>query len=155
LGVPLRVGLYAVHGTLLQSLTHFPITRRTTTMPLTARLRDEENERINNILKRLIGLDYVPQNGNEAINEALSGLGFDLDSLLDMSSEDMVQHIRKFNFDWANAEQFADFLITLSNKLPQNKLVLKEKAIAIYNYIQLESKTFSFDIFNKITAAKN
>ncbi|HMK05916.1 MAG TPA: hypothetical protein VK476_00190 [Flavobacterium sp.] len=123
-------------------------------MPLTARLRDEENERINNILKRLIGMDYVPENGNEFIDEVLIGLGLNMQSLLDLSSEEMILHLQKFNFDWANAEQFADFLTTLSTKLPENKFALTNKAIAIYSYIQKESKTFSFTIAGKITSAK-
>lgn len=123
-------------------------------MPLTARLRDEENERINNILKRLMGLDYIPENGNAMIDAVLSGLELDMQTLLDMNPEKIILHLQKFNFDWANAEQFGDFLTTLSKKLPEAKFALHEKAIAIYNYIQQESKTFSFDIFNKIAAAK-
>ena len=123
-------------------------------MPLTARLRDEENERINNILKRLIGLDYVPKMGNEAISEILSGLGFDLQSLLDMPSAQLILHLQESHFDWANAEQFSDFLTALSSKLPESGFALKEKAIAVYQFIQSESKTFSFGISYKIIAAK-
>ena len=123
-------------------------------MPLTARLRDEENERISNILKRLIGMDYVPENGNEFIDEVLFGLDLNMQSLLDLSPEAMILHLQKFNFDWANAEQFADFLTALSTKLPEDKFALTNKAIAIYSYIQKESKTFSFTIAGKITAAK-
>lgn len=123
-------------------------------MPLTARLRDEENERINNILKRLMGLDYIPENGNAMIDTILSGLELNMQTLLDMNPEKTILHMQKFNFDWANAEQFGDFLANLSKKLPEAKFTLQEKAIAIYNYIQQESKTFSFEIFNKIAAAK-
>jgi hypothetical protein len=123
-------------------------------MPLTAGLRDEENERINNILKRLIGLDYVPENGNATIDAILSELELNMQTLLDMNPEKIIGHLQKFNFDWANAEKFGDFLTALSKKLPEAKLTLEEKAIEIYNYIQLESKTFSFEIYNKIATAK-
>lgn len=123
-------------------------------MPLTAGLRDEENERINNILKRLIGLDYIPEKGNATIDDILSELELNMQSLLDMNPDKIVLHLQKFNFDWSNAEQFGDFLTTLSKKLPEAKFTLQEKAIEIYNYIQLESKTFSFEIHNKIAAAK-
>lgn len=123
-------------------------------MPLTAGLRDEENERINNILKRLIGLDYIPENGNTVIDAILSEFELNMQTLLDMNPEKTILHLRKFNFDWANAERFGDFLITLSKKLPEAKFTLQEKAIAVYDYIQLESKTFSFEIYTKIEAAK-
>ncbi|HLA54690.1 MAG TPA: hypothetical protein VK623_01200 [Flavobacterium sp.] len=123
-------------------------------MPLTAGLRDEENERINNILKRLIGLDYVPEFGTDSIDEILKNLGLDIKSLLELSPENMVSHIQKLHFDWENAERFADFLVSLSAKLSDNQTILKTQAVAIYNYIQTESKTFSFDIFNKIASAK-
>lgn len=123
-------------------------------MPLTAGLRDEENERINNILKRLIGLDYIPENGNVTIDEILSGLELNMQELLDMNPNKIIQHLQNFNFNWENAERFGDFLAMLSKKIPEAKFILQEKAIVIYNYIQLESKTFSFEIYNKIAAAK-
>lgn len=123
-------------------------------MPLTARLRDEENERINNILKRLLGMDYVPENGNTFIDEVLAGIGLNLQSLLDMKAADLVAHLERHHFDWENAEKFADFLIGLSAKLPENGFSLTEKAISVYQFVQTGSKTFSLDIFNKINAAK-
>ena len=153
LGPSKGVGLYAVHGTWLQSLTHSEL--NINEMPLTARLRDEENERINNILKKLMALDYVPENGSEAVDAILAGIGSSTQTLLDVSPQNLIFHLEKFHFDWANAEQFADFLTLLSKKLPENKFALTVKAMAIYNYIQTESKTFSFDIFNKIAAAEN
>ncbi|MGK4566641.1 hypothetical protein [Flavobacterium sp. 3HN19-14] len=123
-------------------------------MPLTKGLRDEENERINNILKRLVGLDYIPENGNSELDEILKSLALNTESLSQFSTEAIIKHLEKLHFDFANAEKFADFLVLLSEKLPENKVDLSEKAVAIYNYIQSESKTFSFDIFNKIAAVK-
>src|SRR6187402_1030883 len=123
-------------------------------MPLTKGLRDEENERINNILKRLIGMDYVPENGNSDLDGLLSGLALNTETLLGFSGEVLIAHLEKLNFDYTNAEQFADFLVSLSDKMPEQKSALSEKALAVYHYIQSESKTFSFDIYNKIAAAK-
>lgn len=123
-------------------------------MPLTARLRDEENERINNILKRLIAMDYVPENSNSCINELLSGIGLNLQALLEFKPENLAAHLQKQNFDWENAEQFADFLIKLSIRVPDNGFQLTQKAIAVYEFVQTGSKTFSYNIFNKINAAK-
>ncbi|WP_298155473.1 hypothetical protein [Flavobacterium sp.] len=113
-------------------------------MPLTAGLRDEENERINNILKRLLELAFVP----DLIDTELNGIGLNTATLLKMTPEGLVSHLEKLHFDWQNAENFADFL----SQFPEGKLVTK--AVAVYEYIQKESKTFSFDIYNKIAAAK-
>ena len=123
-------------------------------MPLTARLRDEENERINNSLKKLMALDYIPENGNETIDEILGGIELNLQKVLDFSAASLVNHLDQFNFDWENAEQFADFLIALSTKLPESKFLLAEKARIIFEYIQTESKTFSWDIAQKIANTK-
>ncbi len=119
-------------------------------MPLSFKIRDEENERINNILKKLIALDYVPENGNAVIDEMLAGIGLKLQTLLDFSTNEVIQHLEKSNFDWANAEQFADFLLKLADTLPEKKFGLTEKAITLYQYIQTESKTFSMEIYSKI-----
>lgn len=123
-------------------------------MPLNKGLRDEESERISNILKKLQELLYVPDFGKDAIEEPLKFLGLNIETLLAFSLEELIEHIQKFHFDWENAEKFADLLIVFSDKLPENKSNLKEKALVIYNYIQAESKTFSFEIFNKITQLK-
>lgn len=77
-----------------------------------------------------------------------------MDDVLKFSSEEMIQHLEKLHFDWANAELFADFLVQFSNNYEEEKAQLRLKAIAVYDYVQRESKTFSFDIFNKISSAK-
>lgn len=78
--------------------------------------------------------------------------GLNLETLLDFTSEELINHLDKFHFDWENTEAFADFLILLSNKTGETKL--KEKALTLYNYTQSESKTFSLEIFNKIASLK-
>jgi len=123
-------------------------------MPLNKGLRDEESERISNILKKLNEFIYVPDFDKEETEDQLKLIGMNLETLLDFSSEDLVSHLDKFHFDWENAERFADWLVILSDKLPENKSNLKEKALAVYHYIQSESKTFSFEIFNKIASVK-
>ena len=123
-------------------------------MPLNKGLRDEESERISNILKKLNELIYVPAFDKDEIEDQLKFIGLNLETLLNLSPENLVSHLDKFHFDWENAERFADLLIVFSEKLPENKSNLKEKALAVYNYIQSESKTFSFEIFNKITQLK-
>jgi len=123
-------------------------------MPLNKGLRDEESERISNILKKLNELIYVPDFDKDEIENQMKFLGLNIETLISLSSENLVLHLDKLHFDWENAEKFADLLIVFSQKLPENKSNLKEKALAIYNYIQSESKTFSFEIFNKIASVK-
>lgn len=123
-------------------------------MPLNKSLRDEEKERINAILKKLVELLYVPDFGKKEIDEALKSLGLTTEILLSSSGTELIQHLDKLNFDWESLEQFADYLVLLSEKIASEKINLTEKALFIYNYIQNESKVFSFGIFGKIAATK-
>ena len=123
-------------------------------MPLNKSLRDEEKERINAILKKLVELLYVPNFGKLEIDEALKSLGLTTEILLSSSGTELIQHLGKLNFDWESLEQFADYLVLLSEKTASEKVNLTEKALFIYNYIQSESKVFSFGIFGKIAATK-
>jgi len=91
---------------------------------------------------------------NGSIDEVLAGLDLNMQSLLEFKPENLVTHLQKNHFDWENAEQFADFLMALSSRLPEKGFSLSEKAIAVYQFVQTESKTFSFNIFNKINAAQ-
>ena len=123
-------------------------------MPLNKSLRDEEKERINAILKKLVELLYVPNFGKAEIDEELKSLGLTTEALLNSSGTQLIEHLGKLNFDWENTEKFADYLMLLSDKMMSEKQNLSEKALLIYNYIQSESKTFSFEIFGKIGVAK-
>ena len=123
-------------------------------MPLNKSLRDEEKERINAILKKLVELLYVPNFGKLEIDEALKSLGLTTEILLSSSGTGLIQHLNKLNFDWESLEQFADYLVLLSEKMVSEKSNLIEKAVLIYDYIQIESKVFSFGIFGKIGVAK-
>lgn len=123
-------------------------------MPLNKSLRDEEKERINAILKKLVELLYVPDFGKGEIDQELKSLGLTTDVLLSSSGTELIDHLGKLNFDWESLEQFADYLVLLSDKMISEKSNLIEKALLIYNYIQSESKVFSFGIFGKIDLAK-
>lgn len=124
-------------------------------MPLNKSLRDEEKERINAILKKLVELLYVPDFGKGEIDEELKSFGLTTDILLSLSGTELITHLGKLNFDWESLEQFADYLVLLSDKMVSEKSNLIEKALLIYNYIQSESKVFSFGIYSKIDLAKS
>lgn len=114
-------------------------------MPLSLGLRDEENERINNILNKLTELVFVPDGWlNNDIESLLMQLGLSVESLKTMMGNELNEHVTKMHFDWANMERLADMLAA--------NQAFKEKSVSLYNFIQTESKMFSFDIFNKINA---
>jgi hypothetical protein len=118
-------------------------------------LRDQESIRIDNILKVLHSLTFVPKFWNLEdlllLENELKDLGMNFESLNDFHEKQLISHLERLHFDWNHFEIFADFLMALSK---ESQFDFLDKAIAIYNYVQQESKVFSFGIFNKIAAAK-
>ena len=118
-------------------------------------LKDQENERIDNVLKTLLSIVFVPKFWNvedtSLIDNQLTDFGLTTQVLIEIKQNDLIELLRRLHLDWNQQEQFADFLIAFSK---ENPFDLREKAIAIYEHIQSESKTFSFGIFNKIALAK-
>ncbi|MNR06624.1 hypothetical protein D3C85_1227020 [compost metagenome] len=107
------------------------------------------------MLKTLLSLVFVPKFWNledaALVENELKDLGMNIQSLRDFTEKDLITHLLRCHLDWNQLEQFADFLV-ISSK--ENPFDFSEKAIAIYNYIQQESKTFSFEIVNKVATAK-
>ena len=118
-------------------------------------LRDQESIRIDNILKVLHSLTFVPKFWNLEdllyLENELKDLGMNVESLRDFDEKELITHLERLHFDWNHFELFADFLLAFSKESQFN---FQEKAIAIYDYVQQESKTFSFEIFNKLAAVK-
>ncbi|WP_035652628.1 hypothetical protein [Flavobacterium sp. ASV13] len=119
-------------------------------------LRDEEKIRIDNVLKTLRTLIFVPYPLNALqkteIENQLKEFGLNLKNLIDFSNEDLITFLIRFSFDWEQLEQFADILVEFSKTENYN---LDNKALAVYQYIQAESKVFSFGINTKIASLKN
>ena len=118
-------------------------------------LRDQESIRIDNILKVLHSLTFVPKFWNLEdllhLENELKDLGMNIESLGDFNEKELICHLERLHFNWNHFEIFADFLIAFSK---ERQFDFSEKAIAIYNYVQKESKVFSFEIFNKLAVAK-
>jgi hypothetical protein len=119
-------------------------------------LRDNESIRIDNVLKTLRSLDFVPKMLNDdekfEIENQLQQLGLNIQIIVDSNNEELIALLIHNQFDWNQLEQFADFLIDFSKA---ENYKFEDKALAIYQYIQQESKVFSFGINAKIAAAKN
>jgi hypothetical protein len=118
-------------------------------------LRDQESIRIDNSLQLLHSLVFVPKFWNiedtGLIDNQLKDFGLSVESLIAINEKDLITLLLRCHLNWNQLEQFADFLLKSSK---ENPFDFSEKAIAIYNYIQMESKTFSFEIFNKLAIAK-
>ena len=118
-------------------------------------LRDNESIRIDNVLKTLRSLDFVPEPFSDVeklnVENQLKEFGLNIESLVDYQNEELIQLLLRNHFDWNQLEQFADFLMEFSKVEVFN---FENKALAIYQYIQQESKVFSFVINAKITSAK-
>ena len=119
-------------------------------MPLSFGYRDENNERINNLLRKLIALTLVTGGNDDDIEQLLEELGLSRAKLLEMDSDAINRHLTDNHLDWPNMEQVADVLAELSRRPGLEPL--KEKAIALYNFIQKESRLFSFEIMAKVNA---
>ena len=119
-------------------------------------LRDEEKIRIDNVLKTLRTIVFVPQPLNELektnIENQLQNLDLNIEILVDYQNEDLIELLVRRQFDWEHLEQFADFLMEFSKA---ENYDFQDKSLAIYQYIQQESKVFSFGINAKIASAKN
>lgn len=118
-------------------------------------LRNQESQRIDNILKKLMSLVYVPKFWNLEdllyLENDLKDLAMNIESLQNFKEEELIIHLQRLHLDWSQLELFADFLIDFSK---EKQFDFREKALAIYNFIQSESKVFSFGILNKIAAVK-
>ncbi|MFH6966074.1 hypothetical protein [Flavobacterium sp. FlaQc-28] len=119
-------------------------------------LRDEEKIRVDNVLKTLRTLVFVPYPLNDLqkteIENQLKEFGLNIETLADYSNEDLITLLIRLHFDWDQLEQFTDILIEFSKIESYN---FTGKALAVYQYIQQESKVFSFVINTKIASLKN
>jgi hypothetical protein len=119
-------------------------------------LRDEESIRIENTLRTLHALIFVPKFWNaediSLIDEQLKSFGLSLQRTIEIPEEELIILLQQCHLDWNQQEQFADILVALSQ---EKQFIFLGKALAIYQYIQQESKVFSFGINIKIASAKN
>lgn len=119
-------------------------------------LKDEEKIRIDNVLKTLQTVVFVPKmlSNSEKIDieNQLKEFGLNIETLVDYQNEELITLLLRMHFDWDHLEQFADFLMEFSKT---ENYDFENKALALYQYIQQESKVFSFGINAKIASAKN
>ena len=118
-------------------------------------LRDEKKVKIDKMLTTLLSLVFVPKFWNiedtSLIDNQLTEIQLCSAILKEISEKDLITLLTGYGFDWEDKERFADFLVGYS---VNNQFDFLGKAIVIYNHIQMDSKTFSFGILDKITNLK-
>lgn len=119
-------------------------------------LRDEESIRIENTLKTLHALIFVPKFWNaediSLIDEELKNFGLSLERTIEIPEEELIILLQRCHLDWNQQEHFADILMGLSQ---EKQFDFLGKALALYQYIQQNSTVFSFGINAKIASIKN
>ena len=123
-------------------------------------LKDEENQKVNELIGKLMELEFVPEfwkkDQRKKANELLFyRLGFTIADLENWTSEELLIKLKQLNFDFSNLEQFGDFLLRI---IPledvDHEPHLAKSTIAIFETAQIESKTFSFGLIQKLNQAK-
>lgn len=111
--------------------------------------KDETEQRIISVLQKLSGITFVPENWNESVFwTTLGETGLSKNDVLEKEENLFFQQLIDLQFPWEQMEKLADILVSLDTKHPNQ--LLKERAKHLYQFIQNESKMFSFEIMNKI-----
>jgi len=111
--------------------------------------KDEIQQRLNSILEKLSGITFVPENWKEDVFwTTLEETGLSKSDVLEQEEQLFFQQLIDLQFPWEHMEKLADILVGLDAKQPNQ--LLKERAKHLYQFIQNESKMFSFEIMNKI-----
>jgi hypothetical protein len=122
-----------------------------------------EIEKISVMLQYLIG-KFIPsktiqeqQTTEELINKELQEqYGNDLNFILNVNVTDFDSVFSKNKgFTFENIELLADLLFTLGNNEYSKDLKYLNKALELYEYVDVKSKNYSIERANKINTLKN
>ena len=85
-----------------------------------------------------------------------SSLKSSIKFIIETNGDILLEKLHTQNLSFENYEQLGDLLLKIIEvESKENQSELAEKTIAIYEYAQLESKTFSFDLIQKIQKAQS
>lgn len=126
---------------------------------LTKGLKDEKQRQLNQILNAGLQLAFVPELWNleekRRVDEILQQtLHLPLSDLISLALEDLLQILEKEKFSFSNMESLADLLLKITDVEKEAQSILAKKALAIYDFAQVKSKTFSFAILEKSQKAQ-
>ncbi|EIJ38464.1 hypothetical protein JoomaDRAFT_1449 [Galbibacter orientalis DSM 19592] len=124
-------------------------------------LKDEENERLSRILESLLNIEFVPdlwekEQRQEVDKQLETAYLLSIKFIIETNVDILLEKLHTQNLSFENYEQLGDLLLKIIEvESKENQSNLAEKTIAIYEYAQLESKTFSFDLIQKIQKAQS
>lgn len=124
-------------------------------------LKDEENERLSRILESLLNIEFVPdlwkkEQRQEVDKQLETAYLLSIKFITETNVDILLEKLHTQNLSFENYEQLGDLLLKIIEvESKENQSELAEKTIAIYEYAQLESKTFSFDLIQKIQTAQS
>lgn len=124
-------------------------------------LKDEENEQLSRILESLLNIEFVPdlwkkEQRQEVDKQLETAYLLSIKFIIETNVDILLEKLHTQNLSFENYEQLGDLLLKIIEvESKENQSNLAEKTIAIYEYAQLESKTFSFDLIQKIQKAQS
>ena len=123
-------------------------------------LKDEENKQMDKLFNELVEVEFLPdyweQQQRQDVDKHLKeALGFGLAEVLRLKSEALLLKLKEQHFSAENYEQFGDLLFRISAFEPEEEeIVLICHSIAIYEFVQLQSGTFSLSLNEKLKEAR-
>ncbi len=99
----------------------------------------------------------VEKEVDDAKGMLLTKLNLDLEKLLVLNREETTEYLSSFEgFNTANIERLAEYMAQIGFNIDSNKSkIYLEKALNLYEIINLKSETFSFEREKNIKAVKN
>ncbi len=121
--------------------------------------RDEEKERASEALTDLIDIEFVPDLWKKEQEEKVEDFikkftSLDLQQVLEIPADELLLKLKESNFGSQQYEEFGDLLIKMIPVYKEKEQELAQKALALYEFSQIESRTFSFGLIQKVNDAK-
>lgn len=121
--------------------------------------RDEENEKAGQVLTGLLDENFEPdlwrKQQREKVSKILEELsGITISELYDISPDVLLLKLKEKEFTAYQYEQLGDLLFNIAKVEPEHHQVLAKHSVQLYEYSQIESKTYSFSLAEKINQTK-
>ncbi len=98
------------------------------------------------------GIELNEDMYSEISDELAEEANVDMDTILKASPDKFDEiFMEKFGFDDKNTELMADMLMVMAEvSVPEQKTVLLRKALEIYSYIEMRTRTYSAERLSKM-----
>ncbi|MDT0642107.1 hypothetical protein RM553_04610 [Zunongwangia sp. F363] len=123
--------------------------------------KDEEEQKRNEVFDDLLEWEMVPdlwekEQRKKLTNRLKEKLDLELQSLENSAPREILEILQEKHFQASNYEKLGDLFLKMAEVEPvELESSLAQKALALYQYSQQESKTFSFSLIQKMNDAKS